>query len=429
MKGYKQKLIVVMMSLMILHNCIISNAEYLPLFAQSAIAMEASTGEVLYEKNAREKIYPASTTKLWTAYLVIKNINDLNKKITVETDLSWVEPSSMFLRVGESFTVRELLEVMMLKSANDVAVLFAIEISGSVEEFARLMNEEAKKIGCMNTNFVNPNGLPDENHYSTAYDMALISRLCIKNETLMEITSTEKINLPSNEFYPYARSYTNSNKFISGTGQMPYNGELVDYKYDIVDGLKTGYTSVAGRCLLATAKIDDTRIITGVFNSKGEDVYTDSRTLIDYSLNNYKVKKIIDSEELRPKLIKKIPWTKQRFLEGYIKDDYTLVENINEVELAKSSKDNYKYKIKMQQPIISSINKDDIVGVVEVYNNNKKIDSLNIYALNTVSPIFDFEQILLITIGLGIISIIIISKIIRRKNDKKRKKQNIYLNK
>ena len=233
------KLKIMLMLVIFLMNTIFpinTFASELPLVSNNAIVMEASTGKVLYEKNSKQKMYPASTTKLWTAYLVIKHNNDLNKKITVETDLSWVEPTSMFLQKGETFTIRELLEVMMLKSANDVAVLLAVETSGSVENFARLMNEEAKKIGCENTNFVNPNGLPDDNHYSTAYDMALMSRESIKSKELMEIVNTKEVRIPGNEFYPHERVYKNSNKFLTGEGQMEYKGGLVDYKYDVVDG-------------------------------------------------------------------------------------------------------------------------------------------------------------------------------------------------
>lgn len=430
-KNKSQWIFMIISMFLVLNLPIKSNAEELPLFAETAIAMEASTGEVLYEKNAGQKMYPASTTKLWTAYLVMKNIDDLDKVITVESDLSWVEPTSMYLKVGESFTVRELLEVMMLKSANDVAVLLAVEVSGSVEEFANLMNEEAKRLGCTNTNFVNPNGLPDENHYSTAYDMALIARECVKNEELLAITSKEKISLPANEFYPYERNYTNSNKFITGEGLMPYNGDFIDYKYDIVDGLKTGYTSVAGRCLLATAKVDDTRIITGVFNSKGNDVYTDSRMLIDYSIKNYKTKMILENKDVESELEKKMPFSKEGKVKGYLKESYTILENSNvsSVSRSKSVEDNYTYKVKMSKDIKLPIEKDDVIGEVEIYNNKEKIETLQIHALNNVNAIFDLEQIILLSIGIGLIVIITIRKMKRRIEAKKRSSENIYLKK
>lgn len=431
MNRFSAKVVVFCLSIFLLSTHIFkSNAESIPLFAETAIAMEASTGEVLYEKNASQRIYPASTTKLWTAYLVMKNIEDLDKVITVESDLSWVEPTSMYLKVGESFTVKELLEVMMLKSANDVAVLLAIEVSGSVEEFANLMNEEAKRLGCTNTNFVNPNGLPDENHYSTAYDMALIARECVKNKELLDITSKEKISLPANEFYPYERNYTNSNKFITGGGLMPYNGILIDYKYDIVDGLKTGYTSVAGRCLLATAKVNDTRVITGVFNSKGNDVYTDSRLLIDYSIKNYKARTILENKDIESELEKSMPLSKEGKVKGYLKDDYSILEKSKEEDVSKSREvnENYTHEVKISKNIKLPIEKDDVIGEVEIYNSNKeKVKTLDIYASSNVNALFDLEQIILLTVGVGLIVIILTRKIKRKMKNKKRRSENIYL--
>lgn len=266
-----------------------SNAnEVFDLTAKNAIAIEADTGEILFEHNSKEKMYPASTTKIWTAYLVIKNVEDLNAVVEVKNDLSWVEPSSMFLKVGEKFTVRQLLEVLMLKSANDVAVLLAEYVSGSIEEFAKLMNEEAKKIGCTGTNFVNPNGLPDENHYSTAQDIALMAKVATKSSVLREIANTKSVTIPANDIYPYDRNYTNSNKFLTGNGKMVYNGEEIDIKYDIVNGLKTGYTSAAGRCLVSTASLEGSNIIVAVFGAQGDNVYLDSRKIIDYSFEKIK---------------------------------------------------------------------------------------------------------------------------------------------
>ena len=403
-----------------------SYAETLPLFANTAIAIESSTGQVLYEKNAREKMYPASTTKLWTAYLVIKNTEDLNKKITVQSDLSWVEPTSMYLKVGETFTVRELLEVLMLKSANDVAVLLAIETSGSVEEFARLMNEEAKAIGCYDTNFVNPNGLPDANHYSTAYDMALMAKESLKSDVLREIVKKEEIRLPANEFYPYERVYRNSNKFLTGEGQMPYNGNFVDYKYDIVDGLKTGYTSEAGRCLMTTAELDGTRVITGVFNSKGDDVYTDSRVLIDYSLANYKTRSVIKKEQLESELQKEVPLSKEKKVQGYIKEDFNIVEE-NKVEKAKVAEEDYNYEVKLNSKITPPVAKDEVIGKVEVYNSNKeKVKELDVLASDEVHAIFDSEQIILLTVGISLITIISIRRISRKRKLNNGRENNIY---
>ena len=403
-------------------------ADSLDLIAENAIAMEANTGKVLYSKNANKKMYPASTTKALTAHLVIKHIKNLDKVITVKEDLSWVEPSSMFLKVGESFTVRELLTVLMLKSANDVAVLLAQEVSGSVENFSNLMNQEAKSLGCTNSNFVNPNGLPDDNHYSTAYDMALIARACIRDEELMKIVSTKSISLPANEFYPHERVYVNSNKFLTGKGQMPYKDGMVDFKYDVVDGLKTGYTSKAGRCLLATAKKGDTRIITGVFNSKQDNVYVDSRKLIDYSFENYKTTNVVDTKRIESELEKKVRFSKEKKVQGYLKDGYSIVENVNALSGTNSrDADNYTYKVDLKNHINPRIEKHEIIGTVKVYKNRKKIETLDVYAKDTVHPILDLEQIVLLLLGVGILFIITKTKIKRKKSQKKRMSENVYV--
>lgn len=426
------KVISVLLSMLVIFTSITPSCTYadsLDLIAENAIAMEANTGKVLYSKNANKKMYPASTTKVLTAHLVIKHIKNLDKMITVKEDLSWVEPSSMFLKVGESFTVRQLLTVLMLKSANDVAVLLAQEVSGSVENFANLMNQEAKSLGCTNSNFVNPNGLPDDNHYSTAYDMALIARACIRDEELMKIASTKSITLPANEFYPHERIYVNSNKFLTGKGQMPYKDGMVDYKYDIVDGLKTGYTSKAGRCLLATAKNGDTRVITGVFNSKQDNVYVDSRKLIDYSFENFKTTNVVDTKIIESELEKKIVFSKEKKVEGYLKDGYSVVENVNTLSRTNlKDSDNYTYKVRLKKCIGPNIEKNEVIGTVKVYKNKKQVDTLDIYSKYTVHPILDLEQIVLLFLGVGILFIIIKIKIKRIKSQRKeRMSKNIYV--
>lgn len=422
----KEIFIISMISIIFFFNKVNSYAEELPIVARNAIAMEASSGKILYEKNSKEKMYPASTTKLWTAYLVIKNTDNLDKKIIVESDLSWVEPTSMYLKEGETFTIRELLEVLLLKSANDVAVLLAIETSGSVEEFSKLMNEEAKAIGCNNTNFLNPNGLHDENHYSTAYDMALMARECLKNKDLMEIVKKDKITIKANEFYPYDRVYKNSNKFISGEGQFQYDDELIDYKYDIVNGLKTGYTSVAGRCLMTSSELNGTQIITGVFNSIRENVYVDSRRLIDYSFENFETTNIVKANELNSKLIVKSPLSKKGEIKGYINEEYVILNDKNNENNLKNEE--YTYEINMNRFISPWVKKDEVIGKVEVYKNKEKVKEVEIYASENSQAIFDKEQLLLLTIGISGAVIISIRKHNRKRLNKKRREENIYLN-
>ncbi|WGX76742.1 hypothetical protein QJS64_06690 [Paraclostridium bifermentans] len=159
----------------------------------------------------------------------------------------------MYLVPGEQVTVRQLLEGLLLVSGNDAAVVLAQHISGSIPEFANLMNEEAKKIGAKNTHFHNPNGLPDPEHYTSAYDMALMAREAMNNEDFRNIVNKKTIKVPATNLSP-ERTLINTNKFLTGTTTIPYKGQNTDIKYDIVDGIKTGYTDDAGKCLLSSAK-------------------------------------------------------------------------------------------------------------------------------------------------------------------------------
>ena len=393
-------------------------AEELNITATNAIAIESKTGQVLFDKDAYNKIYPASTTKVWTAYLVIKQVQSLDEIVEVKNDVSWVEPSSMFLKVGEKFTVRQLLEVLMLKSANDVAVVLAQYVSGSVDEFAKLMNEEAKKIGCNNTNFINSNGLPDENHYSTAYDMALIAKESLKSDILREIANTEYISLPGNDVHPEPREYKNSNKFLTGGIDILYKGELIDTKYNIVKGLKTGYTSAAGRCLLSNAIIDDTEVIVGVFNSQGNEVYVDSRTIIDYSLENFKSRVIIDKDEFTAS--KSIMLSNKK-IDGYIEEDYAKVEsNTSEV----IDNNNYEYNVSFDEKVELPIKKDSIIGEVIVKENGEKIDTIPLLATEDVEKPFITPVLFAIIVALFMLILIFkqsINNIVENKQKRNKK--------
>ena len=173
-KGLSIFLIIVSAISIFIGNITYSFADNLPtISAPYAVLMDYETGQVVYVKNGDQRVYPASTTKMWTAYVVLKHVDDLSQRIRIE-NLEPIDGTSMYLQNGESFTVKELLQGLMITSANDAAVVLARFVSGNEQEFANLMNEEAKKIGAKNTHFNNPNGLPDENHYTTAYDMAVM---------------------------------------------------------------------------------------------------------------------------------------------------------------------------------------------------------------------------------------------------------------
>ena len=227
--------------------------------------IEASSGTVLYEKNLNKKLYPASTTKILTAIIAIEKC-DLNEVAIASREAIYVVPSGYAIaniQVGESFTIEELLNVMLVHSANEAANVIAEHISGSMEEFAKLMNEKARQIGCKNSNFVNSNGIQNENHYSTAYDMALIAKYCMKNDKFREIISIEKCELPTTEIFTEKRTFKNNNSLIDRNDK---------YYYEYCIGGKTGYTKEAKNCLVAMSRKDNMELISVVL--KGENTET-----------------------------------------------------------------------------------------------------------------------------------------------------------
>lgn len=401
-----------------------AEGKVLNLEAKSAVLMDYETGKVLYQKNGNVKLYPASTTKAWTAYLVIKNVPDLNEKITIG-DLPYIEPSSMFLKKGETFTVRELLTALMVHSCNDVAYVLAQHVSGSIPEFADLMNKEAEAIGCTGTHFNNPNGLPDDNHYTTAKDMALIARKCMSDSTFREIVSTKSVKFKATKQYPQERVYTNSNKFLTSHQKITYRGKRIDIKYDIVDGIKTGFTNAAGKCLLTSAVKDNQRLIAAVFNSTNEGIYVDSRTLIDYGFENYDSFTIMDKSDY---VDSKRKWfSKQKKLMYQPKESYTVV-----LPEGQTVTDEYTFKTDLQETSLP-IHSGDKVGEFYIYKNGKEFKTIDLVAKNDVTSKFafitekPFFKVLftILKIALGALIIYLVYKLVKKYYKRFKRKQKI----
>lgn len=352
----------------------------LNLTAKYAVLMDYETGQVLYGKNRNAKLYPASTTKIWVAYVVLKHTPDLNQVIEIK-DLPPIEGSSMYLKNGESFTVKELLDSLLIHSSNDAGYVLAKHVSGSVEAFCNLMNKEAKDIGAKNTNFNNPHGLPDVNHYTTAYDMALMSREAMSNEIFRSIVKTNTLSFKATEAYPYDRMFQNTNKFLNSSNKINYNGNDIDIKYDIIDGIKTGYTDDAGRCLVSSGEKNNMRLISAVFKSNGNNLYLDSRILLDYGFDNFTTTTIVDKDEYIES--KKILLSKQGELVYEPKYSYKVV-------LPNGSKEtDYSTKVELLN-IDLPIHKGEKVGLLEVYNGNKLEHNIDLIAKDNVDTIFDF---------------------------------------
>ncbi|MDR3293139.1 MAG: D-alanyl-D-alanine carboxypeptidase [Clostridiales bacterium] len=243
-------------------------------------AMEQSTGRVLYGSNLHMRLPMASTTKIMTAITVIES-GGLEKKIKVPRAAVGVEGSSIYLKENEEIKTEDLLYGLMLMSGNDSAAALAIATSGSVEKFAELMNKKAAAIGAKNTHFVNPHGLHHAEHYTTAYDLALISAYALKNPTFKKIVASEKHIIPDTSSGAGARYLHNKNKML--------------HMYEGADGVKTGFTKNSGRCLVSSATKSGMQVVVVVLNCP--DMWNDSMSLLNRSFENYKMVKLVGQEQ------------------------------------------------------------------------------------------------------------------------------------
>lgn len=260
-------------------------------YSSSCLLMEESTGKILYSKNANSIMYPASTTKIMTAILTLENCN-LSDTAVVSHNAVFSIPSgysTASLVEGEVLTIEQLLNVLLIPSANDAAVVLAEHIAGSVEAFSDMMNSKAVELGCLNTHFVNPNGIHNENHYSTAYDLALIGRYAMQFPTFKEISSKTRYTLPiTNAYSKEDRIFNTTNDLIKPN----YSSSPTNYYYKYATGGKTGYTDPAGQCIVATATKDNISLIAVTLHGDfTEDNLSqralDCKALFEYGFNNF----------------------------------------------------------------------------------------------------------------------------------------------
>ncbi len=258
--------------------------------AEAAILIAADSGQILFQKNMDKQMFPASITKLMTAILVLEDLN-LSDTVVIDAESPLSEGSKIAIKENEEFTVEQLLNAMLIASANDAATALAKFHSGSIEEFSKKMNQRAVELGAKNTNFNNPHGLPDETHVTTAYDMAKIAQHAITLPQLLAITSTVSYEIPATSLTLEPRNINTSNKFLYGVGEkckIDYKGERIDIKYEPIKGLKTGYTTVAKHTYVGYAKKNNMELISVILKSTKERCYADTRTLMDYGFDNLK---------------------------------------------------------------------------------------------------------------------------------------------
>lgn len=341
-----------------------ANSE-LNIYCPSVILMETNTGKILFEKNSNKISYPASTTKIMTAILTVENCK-LDDVATVSHNAVYSIPydyTHADLKEGEQLTVEQLLYALMLPSANDAAIVLAEHISGSVEEFANLMNQKAKELGCKNTHFVNPNGIHSEDHTSTAYDLALMGQYAMKNETIRKIAGTKQFTLPATNKYNKAdRTFNNTNDLLIPTSKYYYKGTT---------GLKTGYTGDAGNCIVATVKQNGFEVLVvvlgGVSTSSGlSERYLDCKTLFDYAFDNYCMKTLNEKNSIFKQITVNGATEETKNLNLIVKDDIKIFIK-NGVDLSTLNP-----QVNLDKNLKAPISANSVVGkITYTYDGNE----------------------------------------------------------
>lgn len=272
-------------------------AEELNIYSPTAVLMDANSGEILYDKFSGYPMFPASTTKVLTAIIAIENSN-LDDKVTANPDaVNSIKSgyTNANIQPGETLTMRDLLYALLLKSANEAANIIAEHISGSVDNFAVLMNEKASEIGCKTTHFINANGIHNDDHYTTAEDLAIITRYAMQNKTFRKIFCAKEYTLPATEQYP------SDDRILKNTNSLMHSDSPYYYPYAIAG--KTGFTTQAKNCLICVSQKDGLELISVVLHAESTEDgksarYQDTLTLLEYGNNNYTSHTILDKNAI-----------------------------------------------------------------------------------------------------------------------------------
>lgn len=349
--------------------------------SRAAVVIEKSTGTILFGKNENEKRKMASTTKIMTAIVVLENTEDLSEIVTVSKRAAGIGGSRLGLSANAQITVNDLLYGLLLCSGNDAAIALAEFVGGSVEAFADLMNQKALELGLDNTHFVTPHGLDDDNHYTTAYELALLAKYALENKTFYKIVSTKS----------YSVLINNSPKTIGNTN------ELLGY-LDGIYGVKTGFTNGANRCLVSACKRGDLDIICVVLGADTKKIRTqDSIKLIEYAFSNFEMVDIgaIIEENFsewkstyssRFVINKGISNSVESYLEALQYSKYPI--NKSEIKDIRTEFDCTYY---FEAPLLQNSR----LGLLSLYVNDSKICELNIYSATSIlkkSPFFYLDS-------------------------------------
>ena len=323
--------------------------------AASAVLIEQKSGRILYEKDAHTKRRIASITKIMTAKLAIES-GKMNEYVKVSEQATRAEGSSVYLKPGEKIKLKDLVYGLMLRSGNDTAVAIAEYVGGSVEGFAYLMNQKAKQIGMLNTHFSNPHGLDDhEDHYSTAYDMAVLMRYCMQDKTFKKISGT-KVYRAANPTEDWDRVWKNKNRLLT--------------KYKYTTGGKTGYTKLAKRTLVTTATKGDMSLIAVTLN--GPDDWNDHISMYEGGFKGYDMAEVLHEG--------KIDGIKNKYYKNHLYVKKTIVYPVTSEEMDLFS---IKYKLNKPTKKFDEDEKyDEIVGKAAIYLDGRVVQETPIYFQN-----------------------------------------------
>lgn len=380
----------------------------LTLASEGAVLIDSSTGKVLYGKNENGKLYPASTTKIITAILAIEHCKPTDK-LTASYDAVMSIPSgysNAAIQPGETLEFQDLLDMFLIHSANEIGNIFAEHVSGSIENFAKLMNQKAAELGCKNTHFTNPSGIHDENHYSTAYDMALIARYCMKNQTFRNTVAKTSCTVEATDKYE-ERYFKNTNDLLN---------QKSNYYYEYAIGTKTGYTSQAKRCLIATSLKDNLELITvtlGAQSTTPDTRYQDTINLFNYGYENYKIAKIATKNSVIEDLTIENATKDTKNLSLLLKNDVTglVPSNANLVNL--------DYNVKLNDLIAAPIQEGDVLGKI-TYDFGDFEYSADLVAAHSVE---EYDPITMLwQIALALFILFILAKLVLPKKKSKKKK-------
>lgn len=403
MQFIKKKLIFILMLIFLLtfifkfETTSFASINNLNTYSPSIILMESSTGKVIYEKNGYTQMPPASTTKIMTAILALENcaLSDIAIASATAVNSVPVGYSHAYIKAGEELTINQLLHALLIPSANDAANVIAEHIAGSISSFTTMMNSKAEELGCLNTHFVNANGITADSHYSTAYDLAIMARYAMQNEIFRQIVTTTSYTLPATNKYAEAnRTFKNTNILL----HVDTRDAVDNYYYEYTTGIKTGYTAAAKDCIVASAKKDDIEYIVVILGADKTDNglsarYIDCKTLFDYAFENFTTFNMHKSGEILKQIKVKTSSGFSKNLDIIVEDDITFA-------LKKDTNiSNIIPTIDIQTDLIAPISENTTIGTItynvdgNVYTSKllagKSIDDTSILtiALSTLSAV------------------------------------------